>query len=150
MAQHITNQSRLTSIRRQDRDFRGRVSQESHVLVQRHCIFCLTQVLNEVRRWLALTGTLIVRNIDELVVELETSICLLEFLHGLDSCKIAQLMVAPSEQLSDARPRTALLVQCDHWDAQSRQSQEKTLLKVSILTESNILDNGGVLEVIST
>jgi hypothetical protein len=53
-----------------------------------------------VRSWLTLSRSLIVGNIDELVIELETSVGLL-VLTSLDDWKITKFLIPPAEELSN-------------------------------------------------
>jgi hypothetical protein len=74
VVQNVFDERPLASIRGQNSNFMRWIAEESHVHEQRHCIFGLAQVLDEVGRRYALAFAFVVRNVDELVIKFETRV----------------------------------------------------------------------------
>lgn len=91
--------------------------------------------------WLPLAGSLVVGDIDELVVEFEAGVGQFELLVGLDGWEIPQFLIPPAEELCDAGASSALLVQGNNGDTQPCQTEEKTLLEMRVLAEREVLDD---------
>lgn len=64
--------------------------------------------------WFSFARVQVVGDIDELVIELEPGVRLLELLCRLDHREVAQLVIAPPEELCDAGSCTSLLVKGDN------------------------------------
>lgn len=69
------------------------------------------------RRRFPLARSLVVRNIDELVIKPEPWVRLLEFLGRVDHRQVSQLVIPPPEELCNAWSRPSLLVERDYRNA---------------------------------
>lgn len=126
-----------------------RVPEQAHVHEQRDGVLCLTKVLEEVRCGFALAFALVVWHVDELVVVLEPGICGRKLRRGDDRRKIAEIRIPPLVELCYRRTCSSLLVQHYGGNSQANESEKKRLFEVCILSKGNVLDDRGVLEVVS-
>ena len=67
----------------------------------------------------------------------------------LEQGKVSEALVAPGVELCDRGAGTALLVQGDGGDTETNEARKEGLFEVSMLAKSEILDDRGVLEVVT-
>ena len=67
----------------------------------------------------------------------------------LEQGKISEALVTPGVELCDGGAGTALLVQGDSGDTETNKASEEGLFEVGVLAKSKILNDGGVLVVVT-
>lgn len=150
VAKDIVDQALLASICGENRYLVCGVPKQSHVHVQSDRILGFAQVDHPVRCGLFFSFTLVVLHIDELVLVLEAWVRDLELRIGDDRRQIRERRITPFVELSDGCTGTTLLVEHDGWYAQADKPLEKRLFQVGVLTKCKILNDGRVLEMITT
>src|SRR5437773_2203870 len=98
MIENIFNQCPLAGICCEYGNLRCWISKQSHVLIDRHCIFRFPEILDEVRTRFCLTPFFVVDYVDELVLITETSVSSAELLLVFHNRQIPKLLVSPSVQ----------------------------------------------------
>jgi hypothetical protein len=145
----IVDEPALARVRSQDGDLVRGIVEQPHVHEQRDCVLGLAQVDQPVRRGLGLAAALVVRHVDELVLVLEACVGDLELRARDDAGQVREGWVSPFVQFGDGGAGAALLVEHYCGSAEADEALEEGLFQVCVLSESEVLDDGRVLEVVT-